>query len=353
MAIITMQPSGRTVECSSGDTVLTALERAGYALPNNCRAGACGECKVKVLAGAFDQGTVLDMALTAEERAQGYGLMCMAKPLGDGLEIEWGTADARPKLFPPREGVLFVVTDKRRLASRVVELRLRPVGKPLRYWPGQYVMLGDPGAGIAPRAYSISNAPRPDGELVLQIARMDGGATSAWAHDTLVAGDNIKLSGPYGTFIGDPAVDSPILCLAAGTGLAPILALTEAAMRRGFRQPVMLLVSARGYEDVYGLGLLAWWRTKHRKFDYRVTLTRERREGCLSGRVGEVLPGVFRDLSKHTVFAAGSPGFVAASVEAALRLGANPEAIFTEGFNAQQRPTVVDDEHLLLGAGAG
>ncbi len=352
MAIITIQPSGRTVECSPGDTVLTALERAGYALPNNCRAGACGECKVKVLAGAFDQGTVLDMALTADERAQGYGLMCMAKPLADNLEIEWGTADARPKLFPPRENMLFVVTDKRRLTPRVMELRLRPLGKPMRYWPGQYVMLGNPDAGIPPRAYSVSNAPRPDGELVLQVALMEGGATSAWVHDTLMPGEGIKLSGPYGTFIGDPAVDSPILCLAAGTGLAPILALTEAAMRRGFRQPVMLLVSARTHEDVYGLGLLAWWRARHRKFDYRVTLTREERDGCLAGRVGDVLPAVAADLSRHTVFAAGSPGFVTASVEAALRLGAKPEAVYTEGFHAQQRPTVVDDEHLLLGGEA-
>ncbi len=58
---------------------------------------------------------------------------------------------------------------------------------------------------------------------------------------------------------------------------------------------------------------------------------------------------VAADLSRHTIFAAGSPGFVAASVEAAMRRGAKVEAIFTEGFHAQQRPTVVDDEHLLLG----
>jgi CDP-4-dehydro-6-deoxyglucose reductase len=51
-------------------TVLMALEKAGYALPNNCRAGACGECKVKVTSGQFDQGMVLDMALSQEERAR-------------------------------------------------------------------------------------------------------------------------------------------------------------------------------------------------------------------------------------------------------------------------------------------
>ena len=97
MPRIILQPSGKSVECASGDTVLMALEKAGYALPNNCRAGACGECKVKVSAGHFDQGMVLDMALSQEERRQGYGLMCMAKPISDELTIEWGTEDAKPK----------------------------------------------------------------------------------------------------------------------------------------------------------------------------------------------------------------------------------------------------------------
>ena len=68
MPRIILQPSGKSVECASGDTVLMALEKAGYALPNNCRAGACGECKVKVLSGQYDQGMVLDMALSQDER---------------------------------------------------------------------------------------------------------------------------------------------------------------------------------------------------------------------------------------------------------------------------------------------
>lgn len=336
MARIVLQPSGRAVECAAGDTVLTALEKAGYALPNNCRAGACGECKVRVVTGQFDQGVVLDMALSPDERRQGYGLMCMAKPISDEIVIEWGTADARPKLFPPREDALFVVTDKRDVAARVVELRLRPVGQPLRYWPGQYVTLGDPRAGIPKRAYSIANAPRPDGELTLHVARADGGLTSLWVHDRLQVGDSLKVSGPYGTFIGDPSVDTPVLCLAAGTGLAPILALAEAALRRGFRRPVTLVVSARTREDVYALGMMAWWRTKHRNFDYKITLTREQADGYLHGRIDAVLPGLFPDLSRHTVFCAGSPAFVETCVATARGLGARDELVHTEGFYAQQ-----------------
>ena len=349
MSRVTIQPSGKTVEVASGDTVLMALEKAGYALPNNCRAGACGECKVKVLSGEYDQGMVLDMALSSEERCDGFGLMCMAKPTTEELMIEWGTADARPKLFAPRENALFVVTDKRPVAARAVELHLRPVGQPIRYWPGQYVTVGDPRGGVPARAYSVSNAPRADGELILHVARADGGTTSAWIHDQLGVGESIKINGPYGTFIGDPAVDTPVLCLAAGTGLAPILALTEAALRRGFRKPVMLLLSARTREDAYAQGLMAWWRTKHRNFDYRVTLTREEAEGFWHGRVDAVLPGLLPNLAKHTVFAAGSPEFTASCVQTAKALGAGADMIYTEGFFAMQQPTVADREHLLPG----
>jgi CDP-4-dehydro-6-deoxyglucose reductase, E3 len=347
MARIIMQPSGKSVECNYGDTVLMALEKAGYALPNNCRAGACGECKVKVTQGQFDQGMVLDMALSQDERKQGFGLMCMAKPISEEITIEWGTLDAKPKLFPPREDALFVVVDKRQIAARVVELRVRPVGQPIRYWPGQYVTLGNPRADVPARAYSISNAPRPDGELVLQVARQDGGLTSNWVHDQLAVGESVKISGAYGTFIGDPSVDTPVLCLAAGTGLAPVLALAEAALRRGFRRPVSMLFSARSREDVYAEGLMAWWRTKHRNFDYKVTLTREQREGYLQGRVDVVLPKMFSDLSKHTIFAAGSPEFVEACVETVKKLGAKAELIHTEGFFSQQQPEIADSDHLL------
>ncbi|MFO1414076.1 MAG: 2Fe-2S iron-sulfur cluster-binding protein [Burkholderiales bacterium] len=336
MSRIVMQPSGKSVECGYGDTVLMALEKAGYALPNNCRAGACGECKVKVVSGQFDQGMVLDMALSQEERRLGFGLMCMAKPISDEMVIEWGTKDAQPILFPPRENALFVVVDKREIAVRVVELRLRPVGQPIRYWPGQYVTIGDERNGIPARAYSISNAPRTDGEIVLQVAKADEGITSKWIHETLPIGASIKISGAYGTFIGDPSVDTPVLCLAAGTGLAPIMGLTETALRRGYRKPVTLLYSARTREDVYSVGLLSWWRTKHRNFDYKITLTREKAEGYLDGRIDAILPGLFPDLSKHSVFAAGSPGFVEACVAAAKQLGASDKLIHTEGFYSQQ-----------------
>ena len=66
------------------DFLSRGLESAGYALPNNCRAGACGECKVKVLEGQFDQGFVLDMALSQDERGQGLFFVTVPIASNDG-----------------------------------------------------------------------------------------------------------------------------------------------------------------------------------------------------------------------------------------------------------------------------
>lgn len=346
MKHIRLHPSGHIVECQEGSAVLEALEAAGYALPNNCRAGACGECKVKVLSGTFDQGFVLDMALSQQERHEGYGLMCMAKPISDELVIDWGTEDAQPKLFPPRENQEFIVVDRFMRTPRIMELRLRPLGTPMRYWPGQYLMLGDVQAGIPPRCYSIANAPRPDGEITLQITRVDDGQTSAWVHEHLKVGHDIQLSGPYGTFIGDPSVDAPVLCIAAGSGLAPVLALADAALRRGYSQPVTLLFSARTSADLYDSGLMAWWQAKHPAFRYLYTLTREAHDG-LTGRVPTILPTLFNDLSEFSIFIAGSPEFVDDCVASVKALGAKQKMIHSEGYYPQQRPITAPASHMV------
>lgn len=339
MASIRLFPSGHEVATQAGDTVLGSLERAGFALDNNCRAGACGECKTRVLAGDFDQGMVLSMALSQAERDDGFGLMCMATPLSEVLEIDYGTVDAKPRLFPPRKDVPHVVTDRIERTDRIVELRLRPIGKALRYWPGQYVHLGDPANGIPQRCYSLASAPNSDGELVLLITKVEGGLASTWIHHDVHPGDQIEIDGPYGTFVGDPATETPVLCLAAGSGLAPIMSLSDAALRRGFPHPVTLVFSARADRDDLAVGLMRWWERVHSNFQFVLTHTRSGGSssdpGAHNGRITRWLHEVYPDLSGTSVFIAGSPGFVADCEAVVLALGAMEELVFTERHVSQ------------------
>ena len=345
MSIVKLQPSGQELVCEDGDTILGALEKAGYALPNNCRAGACGECKCKVNEGSFDQGMVLDMALSPAEREQGYGLMCMAKPTSDVVAIEYGTEDAQPKLFPPKENMPYTVVDIIPRTHRMLELRLLPLRAPMRFWPGQFVTMGDSANGIPPRSYSIFNTPNSEGEISLLVTKLEDGITSNWIHNLQVVA-RVSVAGPYGTFIGDPSVETPVLCLAAGSGLAPILSLTGAALKRGYRAPVNLILSAREEQDIPLLGLLKHWQVKHRNFKFRYTLTRAESSG-LQGRIPDILGDLYPDLSQHSVYVAGSPEFSTACENKAQELGAEARHIHAEGFFDQFVPQEPDAKRLL------
>jgi len=337
MKKIIMQPSGKEINCPAGETVLSVLEKQGYALPNNCRAGACGECKIKVLSGEFDQGFIMDMALSQEDREKGYGLMCMAKPTSDILEIEFGTEDAQPKLFPPVENSWHIVTDKIQRTEKILELKLAPLGKPIRFWPGQYAMIGDESTNHPLRPYSIANAPSADGQLSFIITNESGGKTSPWIHEEVQIGDNIKINAPYGTFLGDPSVDTPILCLASGSGLAPILSLLNAYLSRGHKNPVTLMFSAKTKADLLDFGKLKYLESKYVNFKYKYTLTQqENREGGLEGRIDKVLPQLMPDLSNHSVYIAGGVSFVNSCKKTVDSLNAQDELIHMEEYFAQQ-----------------
>lgn len=337
MKKIKLSPSGKTFNCEEGQTVLSALEKNGLFLPNNCRAGACGECKIKVLKGEFDQGFILDMALSQEERSKGYGLMCMAKVLSEELEIEYANDDAKPKLFPPEENRTFIVTEKIPLSAKIVRLKMRSLGKPMRFWPGQYITLGDDMKRIPFKSYSIANIPNQDGEISLMVTKLQNGVTSTWIHDEVKVGDMVRLNGPYGTFIGDPQADTPVLCLAAGSGLAPIMSLASAAlMRGGFKHPATILFSASTENDLLEIGHFKFMEAKFRNFEFKATLTKEKKDGYLNGRIPEILPSLYQDLSKTSVYIAGSPEFVNACKNAVLKLGAKEDLIHEEGFFEQK-----------------
>jgi CDP-4-dehydro-6-deoxyglucose reductase len=209
-----------------------------------------------------------------------------------------------------------VVGAERRTPS-IRELWLRPLGAPLRYRPGEYVLVEDLDLGIPPRSYSIANAPRADGLISLLVTRVPGGRTSTWIHDRLRVGDEVSVSGPYGTFVDDPTSTAPGLFLAAGSGLAPIRALMEAALSTGARESLTLIVSARTEADVIDRERFVDWMALHRRFGFIRTLTRAEGPGP-HGRIPAVLPSTFEALDDHDVFIAGAPGFVracAASVE--------------------------------------
>lgn len=69
-----------------------------------------------------------------------------------------------------------------------------------QFMPGQYVEVWIPNTNWLSRAYSIGNSPREDGNIELQIRKVDGGRFSAWAFDKMKVGDIVSVRGPLGNF---------------------------------------------------------------------------------------------------------------------------------------------------------
>jgi CDP-4-dehydro-6-deoxyglucose reductase, E3 len=236
----------------------------------------------------------------------------------------------------PRDDVAYTVEAVRQCTPVIVELVLRPCAEGIRYQPGQYVLVGDVSYQRQVRSYSLANAPRPDGVVALLVTQVPGGELSTWLHD-LHVGDDLLLSGPYGSFVDDLTQPGPRLYLAGGSGLAPARALIEAGLADSNPVPMTLLFSVRTEADLIDHELICRWAQEHPAFRYVRTLTRQPGPPPV-GHVPDVLPELMSRLTEHRVFVAGSSGFVAACAHAARRLGAAAAHPFTEEFFFEPRP---------------
>lgn len=143
-----------------------------------------------------------------------------------------------------------VVGHQLRLAGLAV-LTLRP-DPPLSYLPGQYVSVQSARRPREWRNYSIANAPRRDGTITLHVRAVPGGNVStALVHHT-VPGDTLLLGPARGSMTLQSAAGRDLLCVAGGTGLAPIKAIAEQAAAAG-GPAITLLFGARTAGELYDM----------------------------------------------------------------------------------------------------
>jgi CDP-4-dehydro-6-deoxyglucose reductase len=341
---VTVANTGQSFECSEGELILDAGLAAGLNLPHNCRGGACGTCKSMVLEGEVDHGWVMSFAISEEEKAAGKCLICQSKPLTPSLVIRTEGAMSASEAAPPapiEASATVLASEPLTPSIRRLVLALAPDVR-FRYRAGMHVELRTPGAA-KPRTYSIANAPDdeglpPDGLLEFFVTRHEGGQASGWLHGKERLGGPVQIHGPYGTFRLPAEVSGPVLCLAGGSGLAPVLAIVRRALASGFAGPVRLILSVRDRSEVFALDALHALSRRFSQFSYFVTLTRaevfDPASGWRQGRIPDWLVGELPDLSAWHVLAAGPPGFVDACVAKARELGALPERILTDSFTA-------------------
>jgi len=139
-----------------------------------------------------------------------------------------------------------------RRGTDIAVFTCRPL-QPLEFRAGQYVSVECQYQPRLWRTYSVASAPRKDGTMEFHVRALGAGWVSSALVRRLKVGDMIRLAAPMGSMMLDRKSTRDIVCVAGGTGLAPIKALVEELTRYNRTRWVHLFFGAKHRDDLYDL----------------------------------------------------------------------------------------------------
>lgn len=224
-----------------------------------------------------------------------------------------------------------------RRTPRVVSVYVDAVLGP--HVAGQHVdvRLTAPDGYRAERSYSIASAPGTT-PLELAIEHLEGGEVSAYFHEAAQPGDRIELRGPIGGhFAWRPADGGPLLLIAGGSGMAPLMAMLRQRAMVGARVATRLVYSARTWDEVLWRDEILALEARGDGLDVAFAITRG-----APGRAGDVAGRLDADRLRAQLSAWGGPPartyvcganrFVEAMTQALVRGGIAAASIRAERY---------------------
>ncbi len=330
MAIdILIQPLNRMIQVAPGANLLEALRTAQVPMSYSCLSGRCGICACRVIDGdVLDGGREQQRPL---DRMNDAVLACQT----------YVTESCTIEVPAPEEAVVHrariikaAVVAVEPLAQNIRRLVLRPA-KPLAYSPGQYVQIAFTPQLVRP--YSMAGLAN-DRVLEFHVRLMPNGRASHHVGQQLRPGDTVKITGPMGAAYLRCQHTDPMLCVASGTGLAPILSVVRGAVAAGMRNPVHLYLGLRSGRELYGLDWLEQLRQAHPALTVHVVVA----SGAdpRTQRAGLVTQAIAQDhasLHGWRAYICGSPPMVETTMVLARRKGVAAEHLYADAFYMEGR----------------
>lgn len=330
MALINIPQWPQPIEAGRLRILEAALD-AGVPYPHGCGTGECGSCKSQLLSGKVTLDRYSPGALSDEERARGVILACRARVVSD-VNVRWLSTAAAPL---PMVKLNTRVDHIGQVAHDVVVLSLTMhKGSSFAFRPGQFAKLR---FGKLPvRSYSMANQPGED-RLEFHIRVLPDGAVGQHVARHLKVGDRVEVRGPFGDAYWDDPEDAkrgPLLLLAGGTGLAPILSVLDAALADGIPpKQIHVYHGVRTEDDLYA-GSRLMTRMRERGFRFVPVFSSDRPTRARQGRLHEAVGEDFSSLAAARIYVAGPPPMVEAVRTLATERGADATRVRADAFFA-------------------
>lgn len=318
--------NGEAVQVFPKETILHAALRENIDFPHSCRVGGCATCKCRLVKGTVKELTDIGYILSDDELDQGYILACQSIPTSDVTIAVDLTAQKQRKTVPGR------VVLQERLTHDITHLKLQ-LDQTLNYKAGQYADLSLDSIPGRARSYSFATPCQMDATLSFFVRKVPGGLFSTEVNDRDLLGQTVMVDGPAGEFWLRPS-DAPMILVAGGSGLAPILALLKDAVDDQSHRPVTLLFGARTQQDLYRLedirNLALKWSSE---FRFIPVLSQEDENSDWTGargRVTDVIPAL--SLEGSEAYLCGPPGMIDAAEARLIEGGVKRTSIHADRF---------------------
>jgi len=323
---IVVQPIGLTLTSAPGMNLLDVLREHQVPISYSCTAGRCGTCRCRIL-----KGNVLEAGPQAKLTSPHDGrfvLACMSS-ITESCEIEVPEPD-EVIIHPAKvlKGTVLAIED---MTHDIKRLRLR-TNKPLAFSPGQYATLQFSTEHVRP--YSMAGIDTDD-ELEFHIRLVPQGRVTGYISQQLRVGDTVRVSGPLGSSYLRRKFQGPMLCVAGGTGLAPVLSIVRGALHAGMTNPIHLYFGVRSPVDVYGMQWLEELAKHHANLSIHLIVGSGKPDH--RWRVGLVTDAIAEDwstLSGWRAYLCGAPPMVDAARLLVGQRGIEIDHIYADAFYA-------------------
>jgi ferredoxin-NAD(P)+ reductase (naphthalene dioxygenase ferredoxin-specific) len=172
--------------------------------------------------------------------------------------------------------------------------------------------------------------------LEFHIRLVADGMVSGYVASRLQIGDSVRVSGPLGTSYLRRTHQGPMICVAGGTGLAPVLSIVRGALEAGHDQAIHLYFGVRSEHDLYAQQQLEELAASHAKLHIHIVIADGPvRDGHRAGLLTDAIARDWQTFEDWRAYICGAPAMVDAVKEVLLARKLAAAHVYADAFFPQ------------------
>jgi len=322
--------NGKEISVDEGNTILESALDQGIDFPHGCRTGNCGACKSKIISGDIEMSPYSEFALDEDEEKNGLILACRSVPWSD-CEIKILNEEDDNKNNLEIKNLTCQVTNIRKVTKDIFVINLKLDDKKyFKFKAGQYAELHI--GNCKEKYFSMANSPKTK-ELEFHIKTLDGGEVSNYVKNNLKLGEVIKIKGPYGNAYLREKHKGPIIAVAGGTGLAPILSIIKYSQEIEMKQPTSIYYGAQSEQELYFSEQFNTMSKINKNLNfYPVIIEGSKNKILRQGFVTDAIVQDIKDFDGYKAYLAGPPKMVEAAEKILTNKGIRKVDMHSDAF---------------------